>query len=131
MEARWEIVVRALEESGVSLEKAGPTLLVLRTLRNKSLKKVADGAGISVKKLISIEGGKTFPDSGLLLKILKVLEIDLAHFLVALQEINFMDELLRWHRSTHVLGQTALVLGEGFSLPGADDPEEGGGGEPN
>lgn len=131
MEEQWEIVFRALEESGVSLEKTGPTLLVLRVLRNSSLKMVADGAGVSVKKIVSIEAGKTFPDDGLLLKILKVLEVDMVHFFVALQEVNFMDELLERHRSVHVLGQAALMLGEGITLPGANDDEEGGSGEPN
>jgi len=87
---------------------------------------VARGARIPVKNLVELEAGKWSPPAAVVLEVLEILAVGLPYFLVALREVKFMDDLLRWDRSTRVPGMSGLSLGDGLSLP--TSPAKGGSG---
>lgn len=132
-----DTIVDAVTASGVTVGQFGATVLVLRTLRGLSLKQVARGARIPVKNLVELEAGKWRPPDAVLLEVLAILEVDLPHFLVALREVKFIEDLVESDRTTRAPGKPILILGDGMSLPkgtakgGSGDGDGDGNGEPN
>lgn len=124
-------ILDAATDSGIAVDQFGATVLVLRTLRGLSLKQVARDAEIPVKNLVELEAGKWRPPDAVLLKILQIVEVDLPHFLVAVQEVKFIDGLVQWSRKAQASGKPVLTLGDGLSLAPwpAEGRERDGGGD--